>query len=113
VFLVTETSEEIPDPSYVGRIYRALGERGILSVVSAVLTGRPKAYNFDKHNDAAQKAEYRERQREVIIDMVRRYNKDIPIVQNLDFGHTDPQIAMPYGGQVRIDGEHRKIYATY
>ena len=37
---------------------------------------------------------------EVILQTVRQYNGKIPAVQNLNFGHTDPQVPMPYGGQV-------------
>jgi len=46
IILFTETSEEIPEHSYVFRVYRALGERGILSRVKAVLVGRPKAWEL-------------------------------------------------------------------
>jgi len=33
--------------------------------------------------------------------------------RNLDFGHTNPQIALPYGGRIRIDSSTRKIFATF
>jgi len=39
IILFTETSEEIPSADYVYRVYRALGERGILVRVKAVLVG--------------------------------------------------------------------------
>ena len=51
VILLTETSEEIPPASYVCRVYRALGERGILERIKAILVGRPKAWEFDKQNN--------------------------------------------------------------
>jgi len=113
VILILETSEEIPKADYVKRVMRALGERGILERVKGLLVGRPKAWNFGDQKTAEEKSKYREEQRRCISEMVRKYNKDIPIVQNLDFGHTDPQIAIPYGGRVRIDGTGRKIYASY
>jgi muramoyltetrapeptide carboxypeptidase LdcA involved in peptidoglycan recycling len=34
-------------------------------------------------------------------------------VQNLDFGHTDPQIVMPLGGKARVAAAEEKIYLTY
>lgn len=111
--LITETSEEIPTPEYVFRVYRALGERGILGRVKGVLVGRPKAWEFDKPLDLAQRREYRRRQRETVLGIVRVYNPTVPIVQNMDFGHTDPQIPMPYGGQVRIDSDSKKIFAVF
>lgn len=113
IVLMTETSEEIPTASYVYRVYRALGERGILQKVKAILVGRPKAWEFDKQNSKEQKEEYRKQQREAIIETVRKYNQNVPIVQNLDFGHSNPQIPMPYGMPVRVDTEQKRIFVTF
>jgi len=44
IVVITETSEEIPSVEYMRRVYRALGERGILERVKAVLMGRPKTH---------------------------------------------------------------------
>ena len=109
VVLMLETSEEIPTADYVRRVLRALGERGILARVQGVLVGRPKAWEFDKPHTAEQKQAYRAQQRETILRTVRAYNATIPIVQNLDFGHTDPQIPMPYGGVVRVSPTKKEI----
>jgi muramoyltetrapeptide carboxypeptidase LdcA involved in peptidoglycan recycling len=109
IVLMTETSEEAPSSAYVFRVYRALGERGILARVRAVLVGRPKAWEFGNERTAEEKAQYRKDQRETIIRAVRTYNPTAPIIQNMDFGHTDPQIAMPYGGVVKIDSAGRGI----
>lgn len=113
IVLILETSEEIPDASYVRRVLRALGERGILSSVQAVLVGRPKAWEFDKQNSLEQKNEYRKEQQETILQVVREYNKTVPVVQNMNFGHTDPQIPMPYGRKIRIDSSNKKIFANF
>lgn len=113
VILITETSEEIPTSDYVFRVYRALGERGILARVKGVLVGRPKAWEFDKPQDEKQKSDYRKNQQEAILGAVRAYNPSIPVVQNMDFGHTDPQIPMPYGMEVRIDSKAKKIFAHF
>ncbi|MEK7530661.1 MAG: S66 peptidase family protein [Patescibacteria group bacterium] len=111
VVLMTETSEEIPEHGYVHRVYRALGERGILSRVQGVLVGRPKAWEFNKQHTAPEKDVYRKSQRETTLAAIREYNKKIPVVQNLDFGHTDPQIPMPYGGVVIINSKKASIKA--
>ena len=113
IVLLTETSEEIPTANYVHRVYRALGERGILERVKAILVGRPKAWEFDKQNSKEQKEEYRKKQRETILEVVRKYNRSAPVVQNLDFGHSDPQIAMPYGMPTHLDSEKKKISITF
>lgn len=111
--LFTESSEEIPTADYVFRVYRALGERGILERVKGVLVGRPKAWEFNKQNSAEEKISYRERQREIILKAVRMYNKNVPVVQNMDFGHTDPQIPLPYGKTVKINSAEKKILADF
>jgi muramoyltetrapeptide carboxypeptidase LdcA involved in peptidoglycan recycling len=113
VILITETSEEIPPSDIVFRVYRALGERGILAKVKGVLVGRPKAWEFNNQQTTEQKAEYRKTQRETILNVVRTYNPTVPVVQNIDFGHTDPQIPMPYGMKARIDSGNKKIYVNF
>lgn len=113
VILVTETSEEIPSHEYVRRVYRALGERGILERIQGVLVGRPKAWEFNNQQNADQRREYRHTQRETIEAVIREYNPTVPIVQNLEFGHTDPQFPIPYGGHVRILATEQKIFATF
>lgn len=113
IVLMTETSEEIPTAEYVHRVYRALGERGILERIKAILIGRPKAWEFDKQNTKEQKEEYRKQQRETILGVVKKYNPSVTVVQNLDFGHTDPQIAIPYGMPIRLDSEKKKIFITF
>lgn len=113
VILITESSEEIPSADYVFRVYRALGERGILERVKGILVGRPKAWERDNQKTAGEKKEYKEQQREAILRAVRFYNTTVPVVQNLDFGHTNPQIALPYGGRIRIDSEAKKIFANF
>jgi muramoyltetrapeptide carboxypeptidase LdcA involved in peptidoglycan recycling len=113
IVLLLETSEEIPPHDYVSRVVRALGERGILERINGMVVGRPKAWEFDKQRTNEQKIEYRRGQREAILSMVRTYNPDIPVIQNLDFGHTDPQIPMPYGNQIRIVSSEQQLFATF
>lgn len=113
IVLMFETSEEIPSVDYVYRFFRALGERGILERVQGVLIGRPKAWEFDKQRSPEERVEYRQAQNEAILKAVRTYNKTIPVVQNLNFGHTDPQIPMPYGNEVRINSKNRLIFANF
>lgn len=113
IVLIAETSEEIPESEYVFRVFRALGERGTLERVKAVLVGRPKAWEWNKQNDKDQKEEYRKKQRETILKAIRMYNVSIPVVQNLDFGHTDPQIPLPYGMPLRLDSTTKQIFVEF
>lgn len=113
IILLTETSEEMPDDSYVFRIYRALGERGILGKVKAILIGRPQTWDIAKQQNSAQREDHRKRQRENILNVIRQYNKNIPVVQNLNFGHTNPQIPFPYGRNARIDSKEKRIFVDF
>lgn len=113
IILIIETCEEISSADYVFRVFRAFGERGILERVQGVCVGRAKAREFNKLKNPEERAIYRKEQQETIVKIVRQYNKNIPIVQNMDFGHTEPQIPMPYGNMIRIDSESKRIFAEF
>lgn len=113
IVLMFETSEEIPSADYVMRFFRALGERGILERIKGLVIGRAKAQEFHMLRSPEERATYRKEQQETILKTVRAYNKKIPIVQNADFGHTEPQIPMPYGNKLRIDSDNQKLFATF
>lgn len=111
--LFIETAEDIPEPWIVDYVLTGFGERGWFDKFQAVLVGRPKAWEFDKQNGTEAKAVYRNAQRETVLKTVREYNKTIPVVQNLDFGHTDPQVVLPNGGKVKVLCSSRKILLSY
>ena len=111
--LFIETAEDIPEHWIVEYLLTGFGERGWFDKFQAVLVGRPKAWEFNKQLDTDQKADYRQAQRETVLKTIRVYNKSIPIVQNLDFGHTAPQIALPYGSTARLDASSQQIYLSY
>lgn len=113
IVLFLETSEEIPSHDYFRRVLRALGERGILKNIKGLLIGRPKAWEFDKQNSDEQKEEYKKGQREMVLEIVRKYNQNIPIVQNLDIGHTSPQICLPVGKKIVIDSINKIIKVEF
>jgi len=109
VVLILETSEEMPGREYVRRVVRALGERGILAQVQGLLVGRPQSWEFGNPLGKEEKQAYRAGQRETILSEFRKYNPRKPVVQNLDFGHSNPQICLPYGRPVSIDPEAQQI----
>ncbi len=111
--LVLETAEDIPEHWIIEYLLTGLGERGWLDKFQAVLVGRPKAWEFNKQLTPEQKADYRRQQRETVINTVRQYSAHIPIVQNLDFGHTDPQVVLPLGQKARVVAGERKVYLSY
>jgi len=111
--LFIETSEKIPDHWIVEYLIVGFGERGWFDKFQAVLVGRPKAWEFNKQNNAKEKAAYSKKQRETVLKTVREYNKRIPVVQNLDFGHTDPQVMLPMGNTARVIISEKKILLSY
>lgn len=113
IVLFMETSEEIPSAEYVRRVFRALGERKILQKIVGLIMGRPKAWEFDKPQSDEEKINYKKKQRKTVLEIVRQYNQKIPVVQNVDFGHTAPQICIPAGSKMRIDSVNKKIFARF
>jgi muramoyltetrapeptide carboxypeptidase LdcA involved in peptidoglycan recycling len=111
--LFLETSEEMPPAEEVFRILRNMGERGLLARFPAVLVGRPKAWDRETRQTPAQKAEYSDRLRDAFTRALATYNPSALLVFDLDIGHTDPQLIVPYGGTIRVDGPAREIHVRY
>lgn len=107
--LAIETSEEMPDHTFVDRFMMSLGERKMLDKFSAVIVGRAKARHNNKEPSKEEREEFREKQKQVIRERVDEYAEGTPVIFNFDFGHTDPIIPLPIGGEVKIDTESREI----
>lgn len=113
IVLFIETAEDIPDHWIIEYLLTGFGERGWLSRIKGVLVGRPKAWEFNKQLSHDERLEYKKLQRATVLKTIRKYNKDITVVQNVDFGHTAPQITLPYGGKVSINPTKKKITLSY
>ncbi|MFB6808044.1 S66 peptidase family protein [Streptomyces sp. NPDC056387] len=111
--LFLETSEEMPSAEVVFRILRNMGERGLLERFPALLMGRAKAWSFQQPNDSAGKRRHAAEQREAVLRALAAYAPRTMAVFDVDFGHTDPQLVIPYGGRVGVDGPARRITVTY
>ena len=107
--LAIETSELIPDPAVVGANLRALGERGLLDRFDGVLVGRAAARSHAVDNPPAWRADYRERQRNAIEDVFRKYNPNAPVVFDCEFGHTYPTCPLPIGAEIEVVPETRSL----
>ncbi len=89
-----ETSEEAPDPEFVLRWLRNFGSQGILRVLNGIIIGRPYGVTSEKRAayDAA---------------ILRALEEDglteLPVLADLDFGHTDPIFTLPYGVVAEIN----------
>jgi muramoyltetrapeptide carboxypeptidase LdcA involved in peptidoglycan recycling len=111
--LIIETSEELLPARAVGWIVRALGERGILAAVDAVLVGRPPVSDFTRRPSTADRARLREQQRDTVVGLVSHYNPQAVICAGVPFGHTRPQWILPHGGPITVDGGDHRIVADY
>ncbi|MGW1544377.1 S66 family peptidase [Streptomyces sp. NPDC002309] len=111
--LFLETSEDMPSAEEVFRTLRNMGERGLLRRFPALLMGRPRTWSFDRPNTPEEGARYAAEQREAVLRALRVYAPDTLVVFDVDLGHTDPQLVIPYGGLIRVDGPARRITVTY
>ena len=100
--LFLETSEEAPPPATVKYLLRALAAMGILNRLAGILFGRPggeiPVEQFDEYDRA-------------ILQVVRDEEglEDLPVITNMDFGHTDPMFILPYGLKAEIDCEQKQF----
>jgi muramoyltetrapeptide carboxypeptidase LdcA involved in peptidoglycan recycling len=111
--LLLETSEEMPPAEEVFRMLRNAGERGLLGQFPAVLVATAKASSLAHRTTPGQRAAYRDAQRAAVLRALNDYNPAAMAVFGVDFGHTDPQWVLPYGGTVTVDGPGRRITAHY
>ncbi|WP_433552737.1 S66 family peptidase [Micromonospora zamorensis] len=111
--LIVETSQEMPGAQEVFRIVRNMGERGLLAAFPAIVVGRPKAWDFDKPLSVPERQAWGDAQREAITRALAPYNPDAVVVFDVDLGHTDPQLIIPYGGEIRVDAVARRISVRY
>lgn len=99
--LFLETSEEKPLPRQVMYWLRNYGAQGAFGRLSALWVGRPKDYT------PAEAAELRRVVRGVVAEEWGA--SALPIVMDLDFGHTDPRWVLPLGLEVLTDPVARSL----
>ena len=94
--LFFETSEEKPSALAVKRFVRNLGVMGIPQRLAGVLFGRPGG-----QVDPSKFAEYES----AILDVISGELglTELPVVTQMDFGHTDPIMTLPLGVRARLD----------
>jgi muramoyltetrapeptide carboxypeptidase LdcA involved in peptidoglycan recycling len=111
--LLLETSEEMPGPEYVYRVLMGMGERGMLGQFAAVAVATPKAWDRQVRQPVAERIRFADDQRAAILRALDEYSPGVPTVFGLDFGHTDPQVVIPYGGTMAVDAVSRTVTVTY
>ncbi|WP_313234993.1 S66 family peptidase [Sporosarcina ureae] len=93
--LFFETSEEKPEPSLIRYWLRNYAAQGILQKVNGIIFGKPQDETyFDEY-------------KEEILNVMKEYGLEhLPILYNLNYGHTEPKFILPYGALAKIDCEH-------
>ncbi|MFJ8065254.1 S66 peptidase family protein [Psychrobacillus sp. NPDC096426] len=90
--LFFETSEDMPAPSLIEYWLRNYGSQGILQKVNGIIFGKPL------------KETYYEEYKESILTIMKEFDlTNLPILYNLNFGHTEPKFVLPYGAMAEID----------
>jgi len=100
--LFLETSEEAPSPDWVKYTLRTLLATGVLARCKGILYGRPGGEIAPERF-----GEYDQMLRRVVAEEAGLPN--LPIISNMDFGHTDPMMVLPYGVLAEIDCEARQL----
>lgn len=109
--LFLETSEDRPTPEQLIYWLRILGVNGILERLKGILLARPGG-EFLPEERAAQEswiAHYADYDQAVLKVLNEFGRPDMPVVTNMDFGHTVPQLILPYGVLCEINPEAHKV----
>lgn len=96
MILFLETSEEKPTPKQLETMLNVLESRKILSSVKGVLIGKPY--------DEIYYDEYKTVYKKIFS------NLNIPVLYNINFGHSYPRCIIPYDADATIDFENKRIF---
>ena len=85
-------------PVYALDAYLAdLDNIGVFGKIEGLIIGRPYNYSTDEYNEL----------KEIILYYTQKYN--YPILLNVNIGHCDPIITLPFGVNVTIDSKQNKF----
>lgn len=93
--LFIETCEEKPTPSIFRNELMALKTKGVFNKINGIIVGKP------------QDETYYEEYKKVLIEVID--NPLMPILYNVNFGHSSPRCVIPYGTEVLVDIQNTKI----
>lgn len=95
--LFLETSEEAPSPGHVDAYLTTLERDGVFDRINGLVVGR--AYGYDQARN------------EMLFEVLERRTSasGIPVIANVDIGHTDPMLTLRIGAQARLDAGERSF----
>ena len=97
--LLIESSEEKSKPDLYRKMIRALKDYGLFDVLAGVLVGKP------------QNEIYYEEYKSILLEEIT--NKDLPIVYNINIGHSTPRCIIPFGVEAEVNVSKQIISFNY
>jgi muramoyltetrapeptide carboxypeptidase LdcA involved in peptidoglycan recycling len=97
--LFLETSEDKPAPEYFRWWLRNFAAQGIFRQVKGIIVGRPYDNLYvQEYND-------------ILLKIIRDEEglTELPIISEMDFGHTCPTFTIPFGAVAEIDMVNKKF----
>lgn len=98
--LFFETSENSPSPDQVEYWLRNYATQGILGEAAALLIARPRGYTTEQKETLWQAV------KKVLLEVDRA---DMPVVGDVDIGHTTPMMTLPLGCRVAVDAGQKTV----
>jgi muramoyltetrapeptide carboxypeptidase LdcA involved in peptidoglycan recycling len=92
-----ETSGGAPKPGWVDAVLQDYDNMGVLARLQGIVVGRPARYSDVQRTEL----------RAVLLERTRAY--DFPILADVDFGHTAPQLTLPIGCRAVLDTAERRF----
>lgn len=108
--LFLENSEERPSSDWLLYWLRNLGVQGILERISGILFARPGSGCFQSQEDQDNWLQkYPEFDKAILKGLKEFGCTDMPVVTNMDYGHTMPQLILPYGIKAEINPKKKTV----
>jgi muramoyltetrapeptide carboxypeptidase len=95
--LFLEMSEEAPGPAYVDSYLTDLEQLGVFAAAAALVFARP--YGYTPENT------------KLLWDIVARHTEaaGLPVLANVEAGHTDPMFTLPLGAEAEVDAGAKRF----
>lgn len=97
--LFLETSEDEVPPDYIEYYLRNLIAQGVIDVINGIIIGKPQNEKYYE--------EYKKVYKKLISEEAGR--PDLPILYNVNFGHTDPMCILPLGQKIKVNLSKKEI----
>jgi len=97
--LILETSETKSSLHVVDHVLRNYGAQGVYGKIAGLLFARARDYSDQEKKKLDEK---------ILSIVAGEFGRsDLPIVSNMDFGHTDPQLVLPLGARADINSDQQ------